>query len=89
VTDSSPIDGIDSLVVTIADGTMFHVAPVYFGGTSIDMPRDERLRWSIWAPDGQSHIGPPIQADRSPAAVQRMVEQWWETKQALSRVDSS
>jgi hypothetical protein len=80
--EASPIDGIDSIVVTIPDGTVFHAQPVYFGGPSVDMPRDERLRWQIWAPDGVSHVGPPIEADRSPAAVQGVIESWWKTRRA-------
>ena len=80
MSDSSPIEDIASVVVTGADGTMFHCEPAYFVADTADLPNEPRLRWSVLVSDGSNHIGPAIQWDRSPEAVQRSISAWWATK---------
>lgn len=83
--ESSPIDGIESLIVTVDDGTVFHVSPAHFGGTSSKYPKHVALRWQIRRlsprPHGDerpmSYVGPPIQPDRSPEAVRALINDWW------------
>lgn len=83
--ESSPIDGIESLIVSVADGTVFHVSPVFFGGPSVRFPAHIRLRWQIRRlsarPPGDerpmSYVGPPILPDRSADAVRALINDWW------------
>jgi hypothetical protein len=85
MSDSSPIEDIAAVVVTGADGTMFHCEPAYFVADVADLPHEPRLRWSVLVSDGSNHIGPAIQSDRSPEAVQRSIAAWWAAKTSRDR----
>lgn len=89
--ERSPIDGIDAVIVSTDDGTVFHVSPVFLGGPNSPYPVHVRLRWAVHRmsqrPHGDempdSYVGPPIQPDRSPAAVRALINEWWITRRSL------
>lgn len=75
------IEGIDSFVITLDDGTFLHVQPCAFGGPNAPYPVGERLRWMIWDSTGKSVVGPPIGRDRTPEGVRDAVARWWADNQ--------
>lgn len=74
--ESSPIDEIEPLIVTVDDGTLFHLSPMNFGGANAPYPPGQRLRWQITDTCGRSYVGPPI-LDSEPQAVRQAVSDWW------------
>lgn len=86
--ESSPIDGIESVVVAVDDGTVFRVEPCFFGGSSSPYPKHVALRWTVQRLSPRAHgddsadsfVGPPIQLDRSPEAVRALINEWWVTR---------
>jgi hypothetical protein len=90
----SPTFDIPSMLVTTDDGVVFECAPVNFSGANAPYPPGLRLRWQLTRmtprPSGDDsptqYIGPPIQPDRSTAAVRALVNEWWTRKQELGQV---
>lgn len=90
--EHSETAGIETLVVSVNDGTVFRCSPVAFGGTNAPYPPGARLRWNLErlsAPPREEErpaytfVGPPIQPDRTPAAVCQLISEWWETRKSL------
>jgi hypothetical protein len=73
----------DVYLVRVADGTLFHCEPQYIGPSHDPIS----YRWSIIGPDRMRYVGPIVQADRTPRAVQMLIEDWWEMKKALGQGD--
>jgi hypothetical protein len=68
----------EMLEITVSDGSRFQCAPKQFGE-----PHDPIAhRWSIRSTTAE-HVGPPVMPDRSLAAIQRLVDEWWEQKKRL------
>ena len=74
--ESSPIDEIEPLIVTVDDGTLFHLSPMNVGGANAPYPPEHRLRWQIMDTSGRSYVGPPI-LDSNPEATRRAISDWW------------
>jgi hypothetical protein len=67
----------DAYVITVSDGTLLHCVARSFG----DDYRPLSRRWSIQSTTTQ-YIGPKVQADRSPQAIRRLIDEWWTMKNA-------
>lgn len=63
-------EDIDSVVVITADGTRLRCTISAIG-------REEEPRWVVMDSDAKQYIGPVVEPDRSPAAVQRLIMSWW------------
>ena len=68
-------DIIGPFVITTDDGRMFHCSVV--GETEWER------RWLLRDALGRRYDGPDMMAERSPDAVRRLVNQWWELKKEL------
>jgi hypothetical protein len=66
---------VEPFVVTVADGTKFRCSIAALG-------RETEPRWVLLDSDGVQYIGPPVEADKSPEAVERRVSAWWEDLKA-------
>jgi hypothetical protein len=62
---------VEPFVVTASDGTKFRCSVAALG-------RETEPRWVLFDSDGIQYVGPRVQADKSPAAVARLVSAWWE-----------
>src|SRR6476469_3879761 len=61
---------VEPFVVTAADGTKFRCSIAALG-------RETDPRWVLFDSDGVQYIGPPVESDKSPEAVERLVSAWW------------
>lgn len=59
--------------VTADDGTVFRCSLSTLG-------RENEPRWVLIDTNGQQYIGPLAEQDKSPPAVSRLVNDWWELK---------
>lgn len=50
--------------------------------------RDAEPRWILIDADGVQYVGPIVQPDHSPEAVQRLVAEWWAAKGAEADLTS-
>jgi hypothetical protein len=66
---------VEPFVVTAADGTKFRCSIAALG-------RETDPRWVLFDSDGVQYIGPPVESDKSPEAVERLVSAWWEEVKA-------
>jgi hypothetical protein len=62
---------VQPLVVTTSDGTKFRCSVSALG-------RETEPRWVLLDNDGVQYIGPVVEADKSPEAVERLVSAWWD-----------
>lgn len=70
----------NAYIITVEDGTLFHCEPKWYGAPSDPV----NLRWSIHSTTTQ-YVGPIVQMDRCPVAVQWQIEDWWEIKNLLGQ----
>jgi len=66
---------VEPFVVTVEDGTKFRCSIAALG-------RETDPRWVLFDSDGVQYIGPPVEPDKSPEAVERLVSAWWEELKA-------
>jgi hypothetical protein len=66
-------EDIDSVVVVTEDGTRLRCTIAAIG-------RAEEPRWVILDSDANQYIGPVVESDRSPDAVQRLICGWWDSR---------
>ena len=62
---------IEPFVVTAADGTKFRCSVAALG-------RETEPRWVLLDSHGMQYIGPVVEPDKSPEAVERLVSAWWD-----------
>jgi hypothetical protein len=72
---------VEPFVVAADDGTKFRCSVAALG-------RETEPRWVLLDSDGLQYIGPLVQADKSPEAVQRVINAWW-TEVKASRTRST
>jgi hypothetical protein len=63
---------IDSLVITLDDGTQLRCAIAAVG-------RETQPRWAVFDSRANQYVGPVVEADRSPEAVRSLITTWWAT----------
>jgi hypothetical protein len=73
----------DAYVITVSDGTLLHCEARSFGADYRPLSR----HWSIQSTTTQ-YIGPKVQADRSPQAIRRLIDEWWTMKKAAGAHDA-
>ena len=61
---------VEPFVVTTEDGTRFRCSVSALG-------RETEPRWVLLGSDGVQYLGPPVEADKSPEAVERLIRDWW------------
>jgi len=61
---------VEPFVVTTGDGTRFRCSVSALG-------RETEPRWVLLGSDGVQYLGPPVEADKSPEAVERLIRDWW------------
>ena len=61
---------VEPIVVTAADGTRFRCSVSALG-------RETEPRWVLLGSDGIQYLGPPVEADKSREAVERLIRDWW------------
>jgi hypothetical protein len=61
------------VIVTTADGKRWRCSLGTVG-------RETEPRWILIDADGEQFVGPVVIPDKSPEAVQRLVEEWWAAK---------
>ena len=82
MSEDTPLYGGPTSVITTDDCTLFSCTLYEMGG--FKLPR--AVRWKIIATDGLEYVGPPYaQHESTPAAVQRLVSEWWESKKVLGQ----
>ena len=62
---------VEPFVVTVADGTRFRCSVAALG-------RETHPRWVLLDTSGSQYVGPVVEPDKSPEAVERLVSTWWE-----------
>jgi len=58
------------MVVTTEDGSRFRCSVSALG-------RETEPRWVLLGSDGVQYLGPPVEANKSPEAVERLIRDWW------------
>jgi len=58
------------MVVTTEDGGRFRCSVSALG-------RETEPRWVLLGSDGVQYLGPPVEANKSPEAVERLIRDWW------------
>ena len=66
-------EDVDSLVVITADGRRLRCSISAIG-------RAEEPRWVVIDSDANQYLGPPVESDRSPDAIQKLICHWWERR---------
>jgi hypothetical protein len=66
---------IEPVIVTAEDGTRFRCSIAAIG-------RETAPRWVLLDNEGIQYIGPIVEADKSPEAVDRLIRAWWENAKA-------
>ena len=61
---------VEALVVTTEDGGRFRCSVSALG-------RETEPRWVLLGSDGVQYLGPPVEANKSPEAVERLIRDWW------------
>jgi len=61
---------VEPFVVTAEDGTRFRCSVSALG-------RETEPRWVLLGSDGVQYLGPPVESDKSQAAVERLIRDWW------------
>jgi hypothetical protein len=61
---------VEPLVVIADDGRRFRCSISALG-------RETEPRWVLLGSDGIQYLGPPVEADKSPEAVKRLISDWW------------
>jgi hypothetical protein len=61
---------VEPFVVMTEDGTRFRCSVSALG-------RETEPRWVLLGSDGVQYLGPPVEADKSPEAVERLIRDWW------------
>jgi len=61
---------VEPIVVTIDDGNRFRCSVSALG-------RETEPRWVLLGSDGVQYLGPPVEADKSREAVERLIRDWW------------
>ncbi len=69
-------------VITMSDGIRLRCEPRWFGERHDPIA----YRWLVISPT-RSYVGPIVQRDMSPAAVQELIEGWWKTKKDLGQAE--
>jgi hypothetical protein len=65
-------EDVDSIVVITEDGTRLRCTISAIG-------RSEAPRWVVMDSDANQYIGPLVESERSPDAVQKLISSWWAT----------
>jgi hypothetical protein len=63
------------MAVTTSDGHRFRCSVSAIG-------RETEPRWVLFDVTGQQYVGPVVTPDRTPEAVQRQVDEWWQGRRA-------
>lgn len=58
------------MVITTEDGWRFRCSVSALG-------RETEPRWVLLGSDGVQYLGPPVEPDKSPEAVERLIRDWW------------
>lgn len=61
---------VDSVVVITRDGTRLRCTISAIG-------REEEPRWMVMDSTAHQYVGPVVESDRSPEAIQRLISSWW------------
>jgi hypothetical protein len=61
---------VEPLVVMTEDGNRFRCSVSALG-------RETDPRWVLLGSDGVQYLGPPVEADKSREAVERLIRDWW------------
>ena len=61
---------VETMVVTTEDGGRFRCSVSALG-------RETEPRWVLLGSDGVQYLGPPVEANKSPEAVERLIRDWW------------
>lgn len=61
---------VEPMVVTTEDGSRFRCSVSALG-------RETEPRWVLLGSDGVQYLGPPVEANKSPEAVERLIRDWW------------
>ena len=61
---------VEPMVVTTEDGGRFRCSVSALG-------RETEPRWVLLGSDGVQDLGPPVEANKSPEAVERLIRDWW------------
>ncbi len=61
---------VEPMVVTTEDGGRFRCSVSALG-------RETEPRWVLLGSDGVQYLGPPVEANKSPEAVERLIRDWW------------
>ena len=72
---------VEPFVVETDDGKKFRCSVSALG-------REAEPRWVLLDSDGMQYIGPLVEADKSPAAVERLIDGWWNGRKS-SRAEAS
>ena len=62
---------VEPMVVTTPDGTRFRCSISWLG-------RETEPRWVLLDSSGVQYVGPLVEPDKSPEAVERLISTWWE-----------
>jgi hypothetical protein len=65
-------DSADAVIVTTDDGVQLRCSVAALG-------RETEPRWAVFDSNANQYVGPPVDADRSPDAVKRVIMEWWAT----------
>jgi hypothetical protein len=66
---------VEPVIVTAEDGTRFRCSISAIG-------RETSPRWVLLDNEGIQYIGPAVEPDKSPEAVDRLIRAWWENAKA-------
>jgi hypothetical protein len=71
-------EDIDSVVVITEDGTRLRCTISAIG-------RAAEPRWVVLDSDAKQYVGPIVESDRSPDAVERLISAWWKSRSKSER----
>ena len=66
---------VEPFIVTVADGKKFRCSVAALG-------RESDPRWILLDTSGTQYVGPPVEPDKSPEAVEQLVSGWWEARKS-------
>jgi hypothetical protein len=70
-------EGPTTLVVTTSDGHRFRCSISAIG-------HEDSPHWVLLDVSGAQYMGPAVTSDRTPDAVTRQVEEWWQSRGSLA-----
>jgi hypothetical protein len=79
MSQDAPLFNVPTIVVTVADGTLFTCTAYRLA----DASHASHLRWKLTDAAGRQHVGPRYLHSQSPNDVQQLVGEWWESIKTL------